>query len=421
MAGFVLAAGVGGGFAADDEHPAVAVDGDRQGLEAEELDAVLARVRFLGVDRGPFHVDAPAEGRVAAAVRQEAEEADGFPEAFRKEGGAKDDAALGVNGEGRLEEVGGDDCPLPRLLDRKPAPLAEAAVDPAVGGEPVDDVALVDVAGDQELAGWQHLDLGEAGVATVRAVVERRDPQTAAVSELAIDAAVGAVGDDQGARPLGASDGQVAGVGDDVPDPDDRPVGLDRHVVEAPAAAFRVRAPASVGGPWEHLSLMAEAAVEPPPFRETGERRGKRSFVVAVAGEEDLAVLLPRDGFRLQVTASRDFPSSGPERRREAVAAETSVETAIGADPGGGEVVPVAGDPVDSSQQLSAAAGFEVDDPADLPGLRQPRFDLGDPLRAEGPVGGIGGERPSGRGREQHGEADQCPLQPWDPDHRLKL
>jgi hypothetical protein len=86
---------------------------------------------------------------------------------------------------------------------------------------------------------------------------------------------------------------------------------------------------------------------------------------------------------------------------------------------GRGEVVAVQRDRVDGGQQLSAAPGFEVDDPADLSVLRHARFDLGDPVRAEGHVRGIGGERRSGRGREQHGAADQCPLQPHHRAHRL--
>jgi hypothetical protein len=222
------------------------------------------------VERSRIHVHAPAEGGIAATIGEETDERDRLFGAFREQRGAKDYAAVGIDGEGGREEGGELDRPRPRLRERDPAVLAEAAVDAAVGAEPVEDVALLEVAGDQKLARGQDPDLGEAGVPAVAAATGRRDPQTPVVAEGAVDSPVGAVGDHHGARAPWAAGGAV-GRGDDVTDTDDRPVGLDRQVVEAFATAFRLDRPAFEGRPRCHLPVAAKAPVEPPFDREPGQ------------------------------------------------------------------------------------------------------------------------------------------------------
>src|SRR4051794_35978567 len=121
------------------------------------------------------------------------------------------------------------------------------------------------------------------------------------VAKVTVDRPVGAIGDHKGAWPGGAPPGIPVRLGDDVPDGDDRPVGLDRHVVE-PFPSF-VYVPAFIGGPRGDPALLPEAMVEPAPRGEAGKGGpiGRPDF--AVAGEDDAAASLACNRFCLQDSA----------------------------------------------------------------------------------------------------------------------
>jgi hypothetical protein len=124
------------------------------------------------------------------------------------------------------------------------------------------------------------------------------------VTEAVVDLPVGTVGDDDGAWALRSDTGRAPGRSDDIPDADDRPIGLDGHVMEAFAPTIGSERPAFEERPWDDLPSATEARVEPSPRGETGQSRREFVVVFVVAREENLAISQSRHRFSLQDSAA---------------------------------------------------------------------------------------------------------------------